>query len=656
MRVATYSQRTAATHASTIAVLLLVATIILGTTAGQTLLQHFMPGAAGIATLAWFGIYVVAIVGLMFNHGLNWLFWIARYRVLLVVLLIGTALSISWSIDPGTSAARTVHLLGTSMVAIYLGFMIPLVSILNILSVVLGGILLFSIASVFVLPELGIEAYEGSSVWKGITTSKNTLGFWAATGVLLYCSQLGKPLSLSMKFLAVLFALISLVALYFSHSATSLLALIVGGAVALYFFIAIRFQLGFVRMVVMAILFGSVTVLALLNIDTAELVGRSGDLTGRGEVWEQTWRLILQKPLTGYGYGSIWHPNDQTLWIQQSLTDFTWIVYHAHNGFLQLASEIGLPLSCIAMLMVVQQMIEIFYCQYERQQVGVLFVLGFVTAYLVTNYSEARFLVHRELYWVLFLALPISMLRQVSVVMTSDDDTASEPSDDRWPDDPPPDRQTDREDQSFNTDSGTLPPWQTREHAESETKSPQHSTAQLTGATAATQFRSDDLDDVFSNEPQVKTTEYRDATEAFAEFQADPFDKTMVSFAGPDTDELSDSGGYPGESNTPEHHHEFSNGFIHDSTGDFTGDLMDDTNNHSNHDDTWGGSGADDSHDTGQRTDNGTDEGSSGGATDDTVDDTSRQGAPHDDFDVQQPDSIDIDFDDNPNDRGTKDS
>jgi len=305
MRVATYSQRTAATHASTIAVLLLITTIILGTTAGQTLLQHFAPGATGIATLAWFGLYLVAIVGLMFNHGLNWLFWIARYRVLLVVLLIGTAISISWSIDPPTSAARTVHLLGTSMVAIYLGFMIPLVSILNILSVVLGGILLISIASVFALPELGIEAYEGTRVWKGITTSKNTLGFWAATGVLLYCSQLGKPLNLTRKFLAVLFALISLAALYFSHSATSLLALIVGGAVALYFFISIRFQLGFVRMAVMAILFGSVTVLALLNIDTAELVGRSGDLTGRGEVWEQTWRLILDKPLTGYGYGSI---------------------------------------------------------------------------------------------------------------------------------------------------------------------------------------------------------------------------------------------------------------------------------------------------------------------------------------------------------------
>jgi len=90
------------------------------------------------------------------------------------------------------------------------------------------------------------------------------------------------------------------------------------------------------------------------------------------------------------------------------------------------ASEIGLPLSCVALLMVAQQLIEIFYCQYERQQVGVLFVLAFVVAYLISNFSEARFLVNRELYWIFFIALPISMLRQINLksVELTDDEAA----------------------------------------------------------------------------------------------------------------------------------------------------------------------------------------------------------------------------------------
>jgi len=76
--------------------------------------------------------------------------------------------------------------------------------------------------------------------------------------------------------------------------------------------------------------------------------------------------------------------------------------------------------------MVAQQLIEIFYCQYERQQVGVLFVLAFVTAYLVSNFSEGRFLVNRELFWIFFLALPISMLRQINLVS---DDISSDDAD-----------------------------------------------------------------------------------------------------------------------------------------------------------------------------------------------------------------------------------
>ena len=417
MRVATYAQRTAATQASLIAIFLLVISIVQGTSALLTLVYHFNKSLEPITALLWLLSYLVALGGLMLTHGLNWIFWLFRYRLLLVIVMFGAIASIGWSIDPGISATRVMHLVGTSIIAIYLGFMIPLSATLTVFAWALGGLLLCSVAAVFALPALGIESYEGAQVWRGILTSKNTLGFWSGVGVLLYISQWSRAMTTPGRLLCLFMTLVSLLCLYSSKSATSLLAMIVGGAVALYFYIAFRFKLGFVRMVVMAMLFTGLVIVAALNIDTAELVGRSGDLTGRGEVWKQTWNLIWQKPLTGYGYGSIWNPNDATIWIQQKLTDFTWVVFHAHNGFLQIASEIGLPLAMLAALMVVQQLIEIFYCQYQRQQLGVLFVLGFVIAYLISNYSEARFLVNRELYWIFFLALPISMLRQVTVVM-----------------------------------------------------------------------------------------------------------------------------------------------------------------------------------------------------------------------------------------------
>ncbi len=415
MRLATYTQPSIAPRGSVFAMFVLALTVILGTSALHTLMTHFAPQLHSAIALLWLITYLVAFMGLMFGHGINWVSWLSRYRILLVILLLGTILSVTWSLDAVISAERVVHLIGCSVLAIYLGFMIPLLTTLRVSAVVLGVIMLASLAAAMLMPSVGRQEYEGAVVWSGILNSKNALGFWASMAALLFVTLSASTQSFFLRLVCYLFAGISLYLLIQSDSATSLLAMLIAGSLSLYLYIAFRFQLGFVRMVVLAILFGGLLGFALSNIDTAQILGRSGDLTGRGEVWRQTWKLIMAKPLTGYGYGSIWFPNDATLWIQQSLTDFTWVVYHAHNGFLQVASEIGLPLSCIALLMVAQQLIEIFYCQYERQQVGVLFVLAFVVAYLISNFSEARFLVNRELYWIFFIALPISMLRQINL-------------------------------------------------------------------------------------------------------------------------------------------------------------------------------------------------------------------------------------------------
>jgi len=427
MRVATYTQPTAPTRGSILALSILLATILLGTGVVPTLIAYSGGPLERALTPLWLLLYVGAFLGLMFTHGINWISWLVRYRILLVLLILGTLLSVTWSIDMKVSSERTIHLVGSTLVAIYIGFSVPLLTTLRVFAVVLAILMIGSVATAVGVPEIGIESYEGTQVWRGVFNSKNDLGFWAAVGVLLYVTLSDSTRRSYLKIGCFLLAGLCLAVLGFSQSATSLLAMLVAGALSLYLFIASRFQLGFIRMAFMAVLFVGVTGLAIANIDTAELVGRTDDLTGRGEVWKQTWKLILERPLTGFGYGSLWFPTDATIWIQQSLTDFTWVVFHAHNGLLQVASEVGMPLAMIALLMVAQQLIEIFYCQYERQQVGVLFVLAFVTVYLISNFSEARFLVTRELFWIFFLALPVSMLRQINLVSVEAAEEEDEP-------------------------------------------------------------------------------------------------------------------------------------------------------------------------------------------------------------------------------------
>jgi len=403
---------------SLMAMLVLFLVLVQGTSTSLTLVYQLSPSLEPVISALWGLTYLMALVGLIANFGINWLTWLVRYRLLLCLLLIGTAFSAMWSIDAALTMERTVHLVGSTIIAFYIGFTIPLTRILSISASVLGLLMFASVVVAFAVPSIGIEEYEGQRVWRGVMTSKNTLGFWSAITVIVCAVVMGNVPTLGKRFLCLLGIVFGLIALVFSSSATSLLALVVSVLVMSYLYVAFRFDLGLISTLVLGILCAALVGFAFYNINTAELIGRSGDLTGRGEVWQQTWNLILEQPLTGYGYGTIWYPTDESLWIQKSLTDFSWKVFHAHNGLLQLASEIGIPLTALAVLMIIQQLIEIVYCQYQRQQAGVLFVLGFTVALLISNYSEARLMVNRELYWIFFVALPISMLQQVTVKAT----------------------------------------------------------------------------------------------------------------------------------------------------------------------------------------------------------------------------------------------
>ena len=403
---------------SLMAMLVLLLVLVQGTSTTLTLVYQLSPSLEPLISALWGMTYLMALVGLVTNFGINWLTWLVRYRLLLCILLIGVAFSAMWSIDAALTMERTVHLIGSTIVAFYIGFTIPLTRILSVSAIILGLLMFASVVVAFAVPTIGIESYEGQSVWRGVMTSKNTLGFWSAITVLVCAVVMGNVPTLGKRLFCLLGIVFGLTALVFSSSATSLLALVVSALVMSYLYVAFRFDLGLISTLVLGVLCTALVAFAFYNINTAELIGRSGDLTGRGEVWAQTWKLIMKQPLTGFGYGTIWYPTDNSLWIQKSLTDFSWVVFHAHNGLLQLASEIGIPLTALAVLMIIQQLIEIVYCQYQRQQAGVLFVLGFTVALLISNYSEARLVVNRELYWIFFVALPISMLQQVTMKAT----------------------------------------------------------------------------------------------------------------------------------------------------------------------------------------------------------------------------------------------
>jgi exopolysaccharide production protein ExoQ len=404
--------------ASLMAVLILVLTLLQGSSFMLTMAMRSPLAsefAVSMVTVSWLSMYLIATVGLIASSGLNWGTWLVRYRLPLTIIVAGTCFSALWSMDTVLTAERSIHLLGTTLVAVYIGFSLPITKILRTSATVLGLLMVASIIAALAFPSIGQVEYENTIVWAGVLTSKNTLGFWSAISILLLVSICFWQISNAARTFYLVLAIASVVCLYFSQSATSLLALFAAATVMICLHVAFSLRLSLISMMVLCVLVAGLAGVTFHFVDTAQLIGRSGDLTGRAEVWAQTWQIILNKPWTGYGYGTIWFPTDSSVWIQKTLTDFTWTVYHAHNGFLQIASEIGLPLATLTIVMIIQQVIEIIYCQYQRQQPGVLFVLGFMVALLLSNYSEARLLINRDLCWIFFVALPISMLQQITV-------------------------------------------------------------------------------------------------------------------------------------------------------------------------------------------------------------------------------------------------
>ncbi|BAR99244.1 exopolysaccharide production protein [Blastochloris viridis] len=106
---------------------------------------------------------------------------------------------------------------------------------------------------------------------------------------------------------------------------------------------------------------GLLTVFAAIDFDNArllEILFGDASFTGRDELWAFALRSCLERPWLGHGYGAFWDvglTNDPL----RSLEPGTWlgdvdpgIINQAHNGYLDLWLQIGLPATVVATLVV----------------------------------------------------------------------------------------------------------------------------------------------------------------------------------------------------------------------------------------------------------------------------------------------------------------
>jgi O-antigen ligase len=131
------------------------------------------------------------------------------------------------------------------------------------------------------------------------------------------------------------------------------------------------------------------------------LIGKDMTLTGRTEIWEPVLLSIMKRPLTGYGYCAFWNGMSGESGIIASTVG--WVPPHAHNGFLNVALQVGITGLLVLMAGWFFGIKDAILClQSGAQRESGWYLTVFVVT-LVVNITEPTLLFYGYLAWIMFL-------------------------------------------------------------------------------------------------------------------------------------------------------------------------------------------------------------------------------------------------------------
>ena len=264
----------------------------------------------------------------------------------ILLLSLWIFLSARWAVIPAaTSFSNAFHFFVVVLFACYMAGRYGADEFGDLLSKGVAIVAAASLCVMLIAPHLGHNgvAGENESAWRGALVTKNALGAVMSFGVVVcaYVSLARRSLFAGLTF----FACASL--LVMSHSMTAVLAAAVGlTALAMGAALQIRQKAPLLRWSAYAILMSLTLAIVLWPLGVFEDVvnhlpgafGRSGNLTGRTDVWRVVWAEIQQKPLTGYGYG-FWA---KATVIRTNIWFYVgWETPHAHSTWLDAGLQLG---------------------------------------------------------------------------------------------------------------------------------------------------------------------------------------------------------------------------------------------------------------------------------------------------------------------------
>lgn len=327
----------------------------------------------------------------------------------LTTVIVLVFISFLWSFNPSFSIATIRGLyFPTTAFGLYLGICFDLRVMLRKLSYgLIAGLLICWVVAIAV-PSVGI-ASTGPAIgaWVGVYGHKNAVSakMVLTALVLLIGSFRRSPEKWFGIYRRVWLRVLGLSAILFVFLTTSGTGL--GAAVIisslLYFYRGFQWR-GRASVLVIEVI---VMVLAPLAVGWQAIVlamGKDATLTGRTLFWDVAIdSLIHQRPFLGFGRGGFWVSGN--LGRIAAAFGGGYVPPHAHNGFIELALDIGIVGIIIFFISWGLTISKALRQGYRARQIEDLFPLGFILVFSINNYTESLTIYNYNLFWPIYIAV-----------------------------------------------------------------------------------------------------------------------------------------------------------------------------------------------------------------------------------------------------------
>ena len=324
-----------------------------------------------------------------------------RVNWLLVLFLMYTLLSCFWSPFSVISLKRWIQFLGIVLVVMAaMSGTMGIKSILHVLLWITALSTFFSLVGVLVYPELFVWP---NGQWIGLYTHKNLLGRGCMLALAVWLPGLFGYFSKIVNRLAIAVIATAFILLVGSQSAT---ALVTSLTIIFVIFIVKLPVPSSVKLLFLPVPF-LVIYIFFLNFMTLSpfqyvltILGRDPTFSGRHELWTAMLASIAEHPLFGIGYNAFWIGDIGLSKIV--LSGLTWRQNQAHNGYLDVANELGFVGLGIFVLVLVQSLKRVLQL-FNRDQAAGITILLIILTLIIHNITETSFCRMKSLGWVAFL-------------------------------------------------------------------------------------------------------------------------------------------------------------------------------------------------------------------------------------------------------------